>query len=68
MFDIVKCANLMICIMQKMHTSILIVGNAYYVKFNKNAAWFIKENPGRSYNLKRMFDYDIRMGTMRWRG
>ena len=29
----------------------IVVGNAYYTKFTKNAVWFIKENPGRSYNL-----------------
>lgn len=40
----------------------IVVGNSYYVKFNKNAARFIKENPGRSYNLKRMFDFDIQRG------
>ena len=33
----------------------IVVGNAYFVKFTKNAAWFIRNNPGRSYNLKRMF-------------
>ena len=33
----------------------VVVGNVYYTKFTKNAAWFIKNNPGRSYNLKRMF-------------
>lgn len=33
----------------------VVVGNAYYVKFTKSAAWYIKEHPGRSYNLKRMF-------------
>lgn len=33
----------------------IVVGNSYYVKFTKNASWFIKENPGRTYNLKKMF-------------
>lgn len=33
----------------------IVVGNAYYTKFTSNAMWYIKENPGRSYNLKRMF-------------
>ncbi len=33
----------------------IVVGNTYYTKFTKNAAWYIKNNPGRSYNLKRMF-------------
>ena len=33
----------------------IVVGNSYYVKFTKNASWFIKENPGCTYNLKKMF-------------
>ena len=33
----------------------IVVGNVYYVKFTKNASWFIRENPGRSYNIKTMF-------------
>ncbi len=33
----------------------VVVGNTYYVKFTKNAAWFIKNNPYRSYNLQKMF-------------
>ena len=33
----------------------IVVGNVYYTKFTQNAAWFIKENPGRSYNLKKIF-------------
>lgn len=33
----------------------IVVGNTYYVKFNKDAARFIEHNPDRSYNLKRMF-------------
>lgn len=33
----------------------IVVGNTYYTKFTKNAAWYIKNNPGRSYNLKKMF-------------
>lgn len=33
----------------------IVVGNTYFVKFTKNVANFIKENPDRSYNLKRMF-------------
>lgn len=33
----------------------IVVGNTYFVKFTKNAAWFIEQNPGRSYNLKKMF-------------
>lgn len=31
----------------------IVVGNTYYVKFTKDAAWFIRNNPGRTYNLKR---------------
>lgn len=34
----------------------IVVGNTYFVKFTKDAAWFVKNNPGRSYNLKRMFE------------
>lgn len=33
----------------------IVVGNTYFVKFTKNAAWFIQNNPGRSYNLQKMF-------------
>ena len=46
----------------------VVVGNAYYVKFTKNAVWFIKNNPGRSYNLKKLFEYDIeRNGQIAWK-
>lgn len=33
----------------------IVVGNTYFVKFTKNAAWFVHNNPGRSYNLQKMF-------------
>lgn len=33
----------------------IVVGNTYFVKFTKNAAWFVRENPGRTYNLQKMF-------------
>ncbi|MBD5452241.1 MAG: type II CRISPR RNA-guided endonuclease Cas9 [Lachnospiraceae bacterium] len=48
----------------------IVVGNTYYTKFTKNAAWYIKNNPGRSYNLKRMFtsDSDVaRGGEIAWK-
>ena len=48
----------------------IVVGNSYYVKFTKNASWFIKENPGRTYNLKKMFtsDWSIeRNGEVAWK-
>lgn len=46
----------------------IVVGNAYFVKFTKNAAWFIRNNPGRFYNLKRMFEFDIeRSGEIAWK-
>lgn len=48
----------------------IVVGNAYHTKFTANAAWFIKQNPGRSYNLKKMFtpDQDItRNGYTAWK-
>lgn len=38
----------------------IVVGNAYNTKFSGNARWFIKNNPGRSYNLVKMFNYDIK--------
>ncbi len=48
----------------------IVVGNTYYVKFTKNVAWFIKENPGRTYNLEKMFtgEYDVeRNGELAWK-
>ncbi len=48
----------------------IVVGNVYYTKFTKNASWFIKENPGRSYNLKKMFTSDkdvVRNGETAWK-
>lgn len=33
----------------------IVVGNAYFVKFTKSPRWYIKNNPGRSYNLKKLF-------------
>ncbi|WP_461812860.1 type II CRISPR RNA-guided endonuclease Cas9, partial [Faecalimonas sp.] len=32
----------------------IVVGNTYFVKFTKDAAWFIRKNPGRTYSLKEM--------------
>lgn len=40
----------------------IVVGNTYHTKFNGNAAAFISNNPGRSYNLKKMFDRDVCQG------
>lgn len=48
----------------------IVVGNSYYVKFTKNASWYVKENPGRTYNLKTMFTskWDIeRNGELAWK-
>lgn len=48
----------------------IVVGNSYYVKFTQNAAWYIKEHPGGTYNLKKMFrsKYDIeRNGDVAWK-
>lgn len=46
----------------------IVVGNTYFVKFTKNAAWFIRENPGRTYNLDKMFERDtIRDGETAWK-
>lgn len=40
----------------------VVVGNTYYVKFTKDAAWFVRNNPGRTYNLKKMFENDVKRG------
>ncbi|MCM1251630.1 MAG: type II CRISPR RNA-guided endonuclease Cas9 [Clostridium sp.] len=48
----------------------IVVGNVYYTKFTSNAAWFIEKNPGRSYNLKRMFTSEkdiVRNGKTAWK-
>ena len=47
----------------------IVVGNTYFVKFTKDASWFIKENPGRTYNLQKMFtQHDIqRGGEVAWK-
>lgn len=47
----------------------VVVGNVYYTKFTKNAAWFIKNNPGRSYNLKKMFTSKdvVSNGELAWK-
>ena len=46
----------------------IVVGNTYFVKFTKNASWFIEQNPGRSYNLRRMFQFDVtRNGEYAWK-
>lgn len=54
----------------------IVVGNSYFVKFTKNAAWYPKANPGKLYNLQEMFKpkekgraiYDIeRDGDVAWR-
>lgn len=37
----------------------VVVGNAYYVKFTKNASWFIETHPGRTYNLQRFFEFNV---------
>lgn len=46
----------------------IVVGNAYFVKFTSNPIHFIKENPGRSYNLKKMFEQERieRNGEIAW--
>ena len=48
----------------------IVVGNTNFVKFTKNAALYVKENPGRSYNLRTMFTskYDVtRDGEVAWK-
>lgn len=46
----------------------IVVGNVYHTKFTADAVWFIRNNPGRSYNLNRMFDFDVeRNGEIAWK-
>ena len=47
----------------------IVVGNAYYVKFTKDAVWYIQHTPSRSYNLKKMFvNKDVeRNGEIAWK-
>lgn len=48
----------------------IVVGNTYYIKFTKDAAWFIRNNPGRTYNISKMFTgkYDVeRNGETAWK-
>lgn len=48
----------------------IVTGNAYYTKFTKDAAWFVKKYPGRSYNLDRMFTSGkdiVRNGETAWK-
>lgn len=46
----------------------IVVGNTYFVKFTKNAAWFVRNNPGRTYNLQKMFKNSTveRNGEVAW--
>lgn len=47
----------------------IVVGNAYYTRFTKDAAWFVKKYPYASYNLNKMFEeHDIeRKGEVAWK-
>lgn len=47
----------------------IVVGNTYFTKFTKSAAWFVKKYPGRSYNLRKMFETEdvVRDGEVAWR-
>lgn len=40
----------------------IVVGNTYYVKFTKDAVRFVKDHPGRTYNLKKMFEGNVKRG------
>lgn len=46
----------------------IVVGNVYFTKFTKNAIWYVKEYPGRSYNLQKMFKAGVieRNGETAW--
>lgn len=48
----------------------IVVGNVYYTKFTKDAAWYVRKYPGRSYNLKKMFtsEWNVeRAGEVAWK-
>lgn len=47
----------------------IVVGNAYYTRFTKDASWFVKKYPNASYNLNKMFEgRDIeRKGEVAWK-
>ncbi len=47
----------------------IVVGNAYYTRFTKDASWFVKKYPNASYNLDKMFEeHDIwRKGEVAWK-
>lgn len=47
----------------------IVVGNAYFTKFTRNAVWYVKEHSPSNYNLKKMFvSADIvRNGETAWR-
>lgn len=41
----------------------IVVGNVFHLKFTKDIRKFLEENGGkRSYNLVRIFDYDVKFG------
>lgn len=46
----------------------IVVGNTYYVKFTKDAAWFVRNTPGARYNLKKIFKAEKveRGGEVAW--
>jgi CRISPR-associated endonuclease Csn1 len=41
----------------------IVVGNVYYTKFTSNPLKWLKNNKGVKYNLKRMYDWDIKDGN-----
>lgn len=48
----------------------IVVGNAYYTKFTNNPVRFIKENPGRTYHLSKLFTSGkdvVRNGEIAWK-
>lgn len=68
-FDLIKVRELNDCHHARDAYLNVVVGNTYFVKFTKNASWFIDNNPGK-YNLKRMFtsNYDVaRNGEVAWK-
>lgn len=68
-FDLIKVRELNDCHHAKDAYLNIVVGNTYFIKFTKNASWFIDNNP-RKYNLKKMFtsNYDVvRNGEVAWK-
>lgn len=38
----------------------IVVGNVYFVKFTRNASYYIKKHTNETYNLEKIFDHDVK--------